>query len=59
MTSKKGKIAVIGLAGAITGVCVWAAKAFADVVVPTETAVCIQVIVVAVVQYFLPDEMEG
>jgi hypothetical protein len=58
MTSKKGKVAVVALAGAFTAFCVWVSKDFAGVVVPAEAA-AFQVIVTAAVQFFLPDEMEA
>jgi hypothetical protein len=59
MTSKKGKVAVVALAGAFTAFCVWVSKDFAGVVVPAEAAAAFQVIVTAAVQFFLPDEMEA
>lgn len=59
MKSKRGKIAVVALAGAITGILVWTSNAFGGVVVPSEVASMFQVVTVAVVQFLLPDDMEG
>lgn len=59
MKGKKGKVAVVALAGAFTAFCVWAVKEFGGVIVPAEAAASFQVIVAAAVQFILPDEMEA